>query len=166
MTAGDDYHEHPVVIVGPTFPFRGGIVHYVSRLFSTFLLSEIPVKVVSFSRMYPAWLYPGKSDKDPCENLSPFPDVLQWIDSMNPFSWVMTAWKITRMNPSMVLINWWNSFWGPVIWTLLLFLKLFGLKAKVGFICHNVYDHERNFIKDSLTGLVLRWADVFFVHSR
>lgn len=155
-----------LVIIGPTSPFRGGIVHYTTRLFSVCKSLGFTVSLFSFSRMYPAWLYPGKSDRDADSVTLDDPEHFQCIDSHNPFSWVLTALKIGRLKPSVVVLNWWTAFWSPVYITLVLLLRVFSPNTKIVYICHNVFDHERSFFKELLAKLSLRCADGFIVHSQ
>ena len=53
-----------VALVGPVYPYRGGIAHYTTML-ARALAEKHETLVVSFRRQYPNWLYPGKSDRDP-----------------------------------------------------------------------------------------------------
>jgi hypothetical protein len=50
-------------LLGPTYPYRGGISHYTTLLFKHLKLAH-SVKFISFKRQYPAILFPGKTDKD------------------------------------------------------------------------------------------------------
>lgn len=48
-----------IAVIGPVASFRGGIAQHTIRLANA--LAEIAkVCVVSISRLYPRWLYPGK----------------------------------------------------------------------------------------------------------
>ena len=56
----------PIVLVGPIAPYRGGIAQYNTALFREFVANYGTGGLCfSFSRQYPAWLYPGNSDLDP-----------------------------------------------------------------------------------------------------
>jgi len=156
---------HSVVIIGPAAPFRGGISHYNVKLFDALKKLKGNSFYFSFKRMYPKFLYPGKTDKDISKNKFIIPEVNYTIDSLNPFSWIFTAFKIINLKPSVVVFNWWTAFWSLTYLTIIILLKLFLKEVKIIFICHNVYDHERNFIKDFLTNIVLKRVDGFIVHS-
>ena len=58
------------VLIGPTYPYRGGISHYTTLLYQR-LSAAHEVKLYSFKRQYPAFLFPGRTDKDPSR--SPLP---------------------------------------------------------------------------------------------
>src|SRR5712692_7254726 len=49
-----------IVVVGPIYPYRGGIAHYTAQL-AAHLSGEHSVRVVSFRSLYPQWLFPGRS---------------------------------------------------------------------------------------------------------
>ncbi|MGB5846102.1 MAG: hypothetical protein WBG94_16780, partial [Anaerolineales bacterium] len=58
-----------IVVIGPVYPYRGGIAHYTTPLSSKLITSGFDTYNFSFRRQYPAWLYPGKSDKDPSKRV-------------------------------------------------------------------------------------------------
>ena len=47
-------------LIGPTYPYRGGIAHYTTLL-AQHLRKAQALLLVSFSRQYPGWLFPGKT---------------------------------------------------------------------------------------------------------
>ena len=50
------------VLIGPTYPYRGGISHYTTLLFQH--LSAVHETVLySFKRQYPRFLFPGRTDR-------------------------------------------------------------------------------------------------------
>ena len=53
-----------IVLIGPTYPFRGGIAHYTTLLEKA-LRKDNDLLFISFIRQYPKILFPGKSDRDP-----------------------------------------------------------------------------------------------------
>jgi hypothetical protein len=53
-------------LIGPTYPYRGGIAHYTTLL-AQHLQQEHETLLISFSRQYPRWLFAGRSDRDPSE---------------------------------------------------------------------------------------------------
>ena len=82
-----------VVLIGPTYPFRGGISHYTTLLCQA-LREHHEVKFVSFIRQYPAFLFPGKTDKDPSAERIRIDPVDYLIDSLNPLTWFKAAREI------------------------------------------------------------------------
>jgi glycosyltransferase involved in cell wall biosynthesis len=127
-----------VVLVGPVYPYRGGIAHYTTML-ARALAEKHETLVVSFRRQYPNWLYPGKSDRDPSrEPLRVEAEYL--LDPMYPWTWRRTANRIAAFGPDVVVMQWWTTFWAPAFGTLAWLLRCRGLK--VVFIIHNVLPHE------------------------
>ena len=52
-----------VALLGPTHPYRGGIAHYTTLL-ARALAARHAVSIVSFSRLYPGFLFPGTTQFD------------------------------------------------------------------------------------------------------
>ncbi len=151
-------------MIGPTYPFRGGIAHYTTLLYEH-LKKKHNVRFVSFSRQYPKLIFPGKTDTDPSNVKLKSDGVERTLDSINPFTWITTALKIARSRADMLIIPWWVAFWTPQFLTISVFVKLFS-KTKLLFICHNVVEHESSWLKKVCTRLVLGWGDWFIVHSK
>ncbi|MBC2716529.1 MAG: glycosyltransferase [Desulfobacteraceae bacterium] len=151
------------VLIGPSYPFRGGIAHYTTLL-NQYLQNRHDVRFFSFKRQYPQWLFPGKTDIDPSKENISSPGTERIIDSINPLSWVIAARKIIQSDPDIVIFPWWVSFWAPQFLFISLIVKQF-CRAKILFICHNVVAHESMFFDKLLTGMVFRQGDFFVVHS-
>jgi glycosyltransferase involved in cell wall biosynthesis len=150
-------------LIGPAYPFRGGISHYTTLLFQN-LKTKHTTRFYSFKRQYPRFLYPGRTDKD--RSISPLKDaeVQPLLDSINPLSWFNVALKITRDKPDITIFPWWVVFWAPQFLTIIYFLKLFS-KTKILFICHNYLEHEKNRAKFLISKWVLSRGDYYIVHS-
>ena len=100
------------VLVGPVYPYRGGIAHYTTMLAQTLAKRGSQFHVVSFRRQYPRWLYPGKSDRDPSqEPLRVNAEYL--LDPLYPWTWWQTARRIAEWKPDVVIFQWWTTFWAP-----------------------------------------------------
>jgi glycosyltransferase involved in cell wall biosynthesis len=152
-----------IALIGPSFPFRGGISHYTTLLYRH-LKEHHEVEFFAFARQYPKHLFPGKTNIDP--SLLPIkePGAERILDSINPLSWLKVAWKIIRSRQELLVIPWWVSFWAPQFWLISFLVKIFG-NTKILFICHNVVEHESNSFKKVLNRIVLRNGDGFIVHS-
>jgi hypothetical protein len=100
-----------IVIVGPVYPYRGGIAHYTARL-ATELSACHDVRVLSFLKQYPAWLYPGHTDRDPSQKTIEVP-AEYLLAPLNPLAWWRSAAWIRRMKPDLVIFQWWITFWSP-----------------------------------------------------
>jgi glycosyltransferase involved in cell wall biosynthesis len=153
-----------IVLVSPSYPFKGGISHYSALLFRHLALRH-SVVWVSYRRMYPRRLFPGKMDRDESRFFpAGDPKRLPLLDSLNPLTWVRAASRILGESPDLVIFPWWVSYWAPLYLTLILILKRRS-RARVLFLCHNVIEHESGRLKKWLTRAVLSRGDYFIVHS-
>jgi glycosyltransferase involved in cell wall biosynthesis len=152
------------VLVGPVYPYRGGIAHYTTMLCRALRERGNHVLLVSFKRQYPQWLFPGRSDKDPSKQPLKVEDVQYWIDSLNPFTWLATFWRIHRYRPDAIVLQWWATFWAPV-WSVLGVLNRIFLQKPLIYICHNVLPHEVRWWDSLLAKVALRWGTRFIVQS-
>lgn len=154
-----------VAIVGPAYPLRGGNALFVAHLYESLKLDH-DTYVVSFKRLYPVLLFPGKTQM----NLSRVPvkntPSRQIIDSINPVSWVRAVRWITRpkRRPDMVVFVWWNPFFGICYGVMARALRRrYGIP--VVFVCENVVSHENRWVDRFLTRFALSAAEYFLVLS-
>jgi glycosyltransferase involved in cell wall biosynthesis len=151
-----------IVLVGLTYPFRGGIAHYTSLLFRE-LKKRHQVELISLKRQYPKILFPGKDQEDRSqERIEVENDPL--IHPLNPWSWISTFSRIKSGLPDLILFQWWHPFFAPSFGTLALLLKRWG-RAKVCYLCHNVRPHESTFFDNLLLKYAFYAPDHFIVHS-
>jgi glycosyltransferase involved in cell wall biosynthesis len=150
------------VLIGPTYPFRGGIAHYTTLLYQH-LSTVHETQLYSFKRQYPGFLFPGKTDKDPSG--SPLQAPCEYLlDPLNPLTWLETFRRIKRERPDAVIIQWWVPYWAPAFASLAFWLRRF-TPVKVVFICHNVRPHEGSILDSFLTRLALGQGQCFIVQS-
>jgi len=154
--------DRRIVLVGPVFPFRGGIAQHTTML-KRALEKEASVRTVSFKRLYPRWLYPGSSDMEESSKGAVEPGAHYLIDSLNPFTWIAAARFSIDFKPDAVIIPWWTIYWTFCFWYLA--RRLRRAKIPVIFLCHNVIEHESAGWKVFLSKLALRQTDRFLVHT-
>lgn len=155
-----------IVSVGPTYPFRGGISHY-NTLLCQHLAKKHDVTCVSFTRMFPEFLYPGESTRDTKseKKISTKARTIEIMDVLNPYSWAKTALEIRKMRPGLVIFSWWSAYFSPMF-SLIGWLLRKSTKAKILFICHNVTPHERRWVDVAAAKMALGNGDYFIVHSQ
>ncbi|MCB8961844.1 MAG: glycosyltransferase [Ardenticatenales bacterium] len=154
-----------ICLIGPTYPFRGGIAHYTTLL-SRHIQTETAHEalLISFSRQYPRFLYKGESDQDP--SATPLTTPAEYLlDSLNPLSWWRTARRIARWQPDMVILQWWTPYWTPVWATISSLVRRWCPSARQICICHNVLPHESHWYDDVALNLAVGRSDGFIVHS-
>jgi glycosyltransferase involved in cell wall biosynthesis len=153
-----------VVLIGPVYPYRGGIAHYTTMLYRALRERGHEVLVVSFKRQYPQWLFPGRSDKDPSERPLKVEGARYWIDSLNPITWLTTFQRIYHYQPDTIVFQWWTTFWAPMLFVLGGLNRLF-LQKPIMYICHNVLPHESQPWDSWLARLAWQWGTQFIVQS-
>ena len=150
-----------IVLIGPVYPYRGGIAHYTTSLALALRKAGHEVRVISFKRQYPAFLYPGKSDKDPSEN--PVRVEAEYLlDPLYPWTWWSTARSILAAPPDFVVIKWWVTFWGLAFGAL---IRLLGKHVKTAYLIHNVLPHESRIWDRMLARFALHPAPAFIVQA-
>jgi len=152
-----------VLLIGPVLPFRGGIAQHTTLLYRA-LSKRVACELFSFKRQYPAWLFPGESDRDPDYAGYLEPGARYLIDSLDPFTWRRAVTAARRMGVTRVVIPWWTIFWAPCFGYLARALRRQGME--VVFFCHNVVEHEAAWWKTKLSRLVLGAGSRFVVHTR
>lgn len=153
-----------IVLIGPTYPFRGGISHYTTLLCKA-LRKDNDVKFISFRRQYPNFLFPGKTDKDPSSDPISVDNVDYIIDSLNPLTWLAAVRTTIGYGPALVVMPWWVAFWAPQFLSIIACVKM-KLPVPIIFICHNAEEHESGFFKRLITRSVLSRADRLITHSK
>ena len=149
-----------IVLVGPVYPYKGGISHYTGLMYRA-LRSRYDVSMVSYKMQYPKFLF-KKEQKDYSNDTFKIDGTNYWIHTANPLNLVGTAGKIRREKPDLVIFQWWHPYFAPCYWIL---CRLLG-RCRILFVCHNVFPHERFPMDRFLTKLVLRRGDYFITHSK
>lgn len=152
-----------IVIVSTAYPLRGGIAHYIALLYKH-LSKGHEVSIVTFSRQYPAFLFPGKSQEEQAGSGTVVPSE-QLIDSINPFTWYSAARAIARKKPDLLIFKYWLPFFGPCFGTISRLVRRW-TGAKTLFICDNVIPHEKRPGDRAFTRYAFRSVDSFLVQSR
>ncbi|MFZ0547313.1 MAG: glycosyltransferase [Candidatus Promineifilaceae bacterium] len=151
-------------MIGPTYPFRGGIAHYTTLL-ARHLQEQEDTLFISFTRQYPRWLFPGRSDRDPSPN--PLQTNAEYLlDPLNPLSWRRTLHRIREWQPEIVVIPWWVPFWMPTWAFLGRGIKRLPNRPTLLFICHNVLPHEKSLFDRTAVRLALAAGDGYVVHAQ
>lgn len=131
-----------VVVVGPIYPFRGGIAHS-NRMLCEALSQRHEVTALSFSRLYPQFLFPGKEQKEKNADSDFKINTYYWLDSINPFSWISAACRIQSEQPDWIVFHWWHTAFVPCYWTIASLLKK-SSKTKISIVCHNFLPHDQS----------------------
>ena len=128
-----------VIILGPAWPYRGGIAAFNERLARQYQAEGHDVEAVTFTLQYPSFLFPGTTQY----STDPAPEGLKLtrkLSSINPFSWIATGRYIKKQNPDLVVSAYWLPFMAPAMGTTLRCAKHKGTRRIA--ILHNLIPHE------------------------
>lgn len=106
-----------IKIIGPAYPYRGGIATTNERLAREFASMGFEVELETFILQYPSFLFPGKTQY----NMKKVPEDLKirrTINSVNPFNWVKVGKRIGGEKPDLVIIRYWMPFLAPCLGTI------------------------------------------------
>jgi glycosyltransferase involved in cell wall biosynthesis len=149
-------------VVGPTYPFKGGIAHFTTMLVEQ-LRRDHDVAFISFKRQYPRLLFPGNSDPDP-SNHALRCDCEYLLDPMNPLTWLLTFRRIRQLLPDVLILQWWTPFWTPTLAVLGTLVKRY-TPVRILFLCHHITPPDGGVFDLSLARTVLSRGDAFIVLS-
>lgn len=152
-----------ICLVGPAHPYRGGIAHFTAML-ARELRGGHDVHVVNFSRLYPGFLFPGRTQYDESGSALAV-ESARLVDSVNPFSWRRAADDVLGFRPDVVVFQWWHPFFAPAFRAMCRRIRR-GCAARIVYLCHNVLPHESGPLDRTLVRWGLGGAHAFVVQSR
>lgn len=135
------------------YPYRGGIAQFNASLVEELRRAGAEVDPFTFTRQYPALLFPGKTQM--VEPGDPAADVgaRRILDSINPVSWLSTARAIAHTGAEVVIEKYWMSFFAPSLGTVN--RRLPKSVVRLGII-DNALSHEKRPFEHSLARYYLR----------
>ncbi|MBI3939820.1 MAG: glycosyltransferase [Acidobacteria bacterium] len=151
-----------VAQIGVAHPYRGGIAHYTTSLHHSLLQRGHDSFVVSFSRLYPWLLFPGKSQFDASERHFSI-DSQRLIDSLNPLSWSAAARRILDQKPDAAVVQYWHPYFAPAFRAIV--SRLRAGRIPVVLICHNIVPHEWHPVATFLRDRFFAQVERFLVHA-
>lgn len=129
-----------ISILGPAWPYRGGIAAFNERLAHQFLAEGHDVQLYTFTLQYPGFLFPGKTQY----SVEPAPADLRIersINSCNPLSWWTTGRRIAKECPDVLIVAYWLPFMAPALGTICRLARR-NSHTKVVALLHNLIPHE------------------------
>jgi glycosyltransferase involved in cell wall biosynthesis len=127
------------------------------------LETEHEIKKFSFSRLYPDFLFPGKSQF--LDSFTPNPNLSvpeRILDSINPLTYIKTAREIDRFRPHTVIIPYWIPFLAPAYGYIAGRLKK---KSRIICLLHNALPHEQHPFEKLFARLFFRQCESFVALS-
>ena len=128
-----------IIIVGTTYPFRGGLAAFNERLAREYIQQGHEVEIFTFSLQYPSFLFPGKTQFSSEEAPTDL-KIHRTINSVNPLSWLLTGRKIKKLNPDKVIFCYWMAFIAPCFGTIARLAR--SPKTDIIALIHNMIPHE------------------------
>ena len=125
-----------IIIIGPAYPYRGGIAAFNERLANELIAEGHQVELVTFTLQYPSFLFPGKTQYSD----GPAPEKLQierMINSINPFNWLKAGKALRKKKADLIIFAFWLPYMAPALGTIARLCKT----RTVGLI-HNLIPHE------------------------
>ena len=153
--------QRKIIIIGPAFPYRGGIANFNNSLAVEYKSQGADVKIYSFSLQYPSFLFPGKTQYEEGEGPKDI-EIIPIVNSINPFNWFKVASRIKKENPDYVIIRYWLPFMAPCLGTI---AKIIRKTTKVFAITDNVIPHEKRIGDSLLTKYFVKSSDAFLTLS-
>lgn len=151
-----------IAILSPFYPYRGGIAQFSAMLFSTLEGEKHTMKAFNFARLYPDFLFPGKTQYvEEGDHAIPVPSE-RILDSINPFSYNKTLKAIKAFEPDVLIIAYWMSFFVPGYAHIANRMKK---HCKVVTLIHNAIPHEPKFFDKPMASLLFKQCDGFIVMS-
>jgi glycosyltransferase involved in cell wall biosynthesis len=151
-----------IALISVAPPYRGGISKQTSILVEN-LSKNHSVDVINYSRQYPDFLFPGKTqyldDKSENDNSS------RMIDSINPLTWFSTGNKLAKKNYDLVIFRFWNPFFAPALGVIAGKKKKKSSYTKLMSLCDNILPHEKTPLADYLTTYLFDKLDGHVVQS-
>jgi glycosyltransferase involved in cell wall biosynthesis len=153
-------------VIGPTWPFRGGIAHFTTLLVKH-LRERHDVRFISYLKQYPKFLYPGNTALDPSPEASTIQvQTDRVLTPIDPLTWYRTFRMVQREKPDVLLLQWWTPYFSPFLFFLTRLLRYFHkAPMRTVFICHHMIEPDGGIFDWFLARRILRHGDAFIVMS-
>ncbi len=151
-----------IAFLSPFYPYRGGIAQFSDSLYLSLRKSH-EVGAFTFSRQYPGFLFPGKTQYVSKSDLNRGIEARRVLDSLNPLTFRPTAEKISNFTPDVILISYWMPFFAFPLGRVARIMRKIRPEAKIVSIMHNVIPHEKRAGDDLLSRFYLKQNSGFVV---
>ncbi|MEV5407985.1 glycosyltransferase family 4 protein [Thermopolyspora sp. NPDC052614] len=154
-----------IVLVGPTYPYKGGGAHHTTELAHRLAAHGHDVVIESWRAQYPAFLYPGQQTIDAPEG-EPFANVRRELDWRRPDGWLRAGRRLRAAD--LVVLTVLSPVQVPAYLGILSGLGATRRPAtatRVTALCHNVLPHERKPYDRPLMKALLRRVHAVLTHS-
>jgi len=159
-----------IALIGPAHPYKGGGARHTTELARWLAAAGHDVVIESWSRQYPAGLYPGGRQTVDVPEGDPFPGTRRDLSWRHPPGWMAAGRRLRGMD----LVAFAFLIPPQAVPYLAILAALHGLRPgrrdggrtpRTVVICHNVLPHESRPADEQLTRLLLRQAGAALTHS-
>lgn len=149
-----------IAFLSTFYPFRGGIAQYNAALYRQ-LEKEHDVQAFNYSRQYPNFLFPGKTQYVTEGDVADPIEAKAILDTANPLTYLSAARKIQKFEPDLLITKFWLPYFGPSLGTVAK-----NLSCKKIAILDNVIPHEKRPGDRPFTKYFLKHFDGFISMSK
>ena len=104
MSDRDNSASLRLAVVGPTHPYKGGVASHTTELCHELAEAGHDVTLVSWSHLYPSFLYPGEQAvPGGAPDVEPFPRTIRALSWARPDTWVRTGRRLRDMDAIIVV---------------------------------------------------------------
>lgn len=129
-----------ISILGPCWPYRGGIAAFSERLAHQFQAEGHEVMLYTYTLQYPSFLFPGTTQYSTAEQPSDL-QIERNLSSVNPFTWLSLGNRIKKESPDLLILAYWMPFMAPCQGSVARIVRG-NHHTKVIALCHNFIPHE------------------------
>ena len=101
------------LLLGPAHPFRGGIANTQHQLANALIAQQKSVQLLTFTQLYPHFLFPGKSQWS-SESAPKNLDIVRLLHTYNPLTWKKAIAYINQKKPKKVIFRYYTPFLAPL----------------------------------------------------
>ncbi len=152
-----------ITILGPAYPYRGGIAALNERLAAQLQSEGHEVNIVSFKLQYPKFLFPGKTQFSEQNITFDFP-ISRDINSINPLNWIKVGRRIKKSQPDLLLVRFWIPFMAMSLGSICRIVAR-NRQTKIISIADNIIPHEKRVGDNLLCNYFIHSVDGFITMS-
>lgn len=153
-----------VVFLSPAHPFRGGIAQFTQMWARAMISAGHAVNILTFTRQFPGFLFPGKSQMDPSAPPADL-EIERTFCAWDPVSWGRTAARIRQLAPDVLVVAWWIPYFGPGYSAVMRMVRRWLPRTRVLVSVHNAVPHENWPLARAFTLATMRSAHQLVTHS-
>lgn len=146
-----------IALLSCFYPYRGGISQFNACLFEE-LGKTHDVRAFNFSRQYPDFLFPGRTQKVTGDDEAVPVRSTSVLDTADPFSYPRTVRAIRKWKPDLLIVRYWMSWFAPSLGYV---CRRMRRSCTVVGILDNVVPHEPHFFDAPLTKFFLSGCNGF-----